>query len=526
VETHRSLRPVCTSMVALLAVVAGCAVRPHDTRLPVPPGGPAAPTSPAAQAAAGHVVVVAPGWLTPFLQDVRKEYQQGAPGVRVVVREAKPGETEGAPADVVVSPAGPELAAAGVDAAADKLVIGRIPLVLAVPRGNPLKLKSLEALAKSDKAHVAVPDPKRDGAGETCVAALQKAGRWETLEARVVSVPSSGAARQALEGGQVQAAVSYAPPVVFAGGKSKIGLGFFIPAEVAAPVDLVAVRRGTNAAAGPVIEYLRSARAQALLVKHGFVASGEAPAVGSGKSLLVLCGAGLQPAMDVIGAEYQKRTGVRVDFSYAGAQMLLGQLAFSRHGDLYMPGEGFWVMQAVKRGYVQEYKPVVYFTPVIMVPKGNPKGVRTVQDMARPGVRVALGHPEALAVGPLTKRILQRAGVWEKVQPNVVMEAGCIPELTNAVVMKGADAGIMWDASALQVKEHVDIVPIAPKLNEVAEVLLATLRFSTDPAEAKRFLDFVASDDAQAIFERMQFRTQRPAGIRLAPLEGPGGGSK
>ena len=81
-------------------------------------------------------------------------------------------------------------------------------------------------------------------------------------------------------------------------------------------------------------------------------------------------------------------------------------------------------------------KPVVYFTPVIMVPKGNPKNVRTVQDMARPGVRVALGHPEALAVGPLTKRILKRAGVWEKIRPNVVMEAGCIPELTNAVVVK------------------------------------------------------------------------------------------
>jgi len=178
-------------------------------------------------------------------------------------------------------------------------------------------------------------------------------------------------------------------------------------------------------------------------------------------------------------------------------------------------------MQAVKRGYVDEYKPVFYFTPVIMVPKGNPKNVRTVQDMARPGVRVALGHPEALAVGPLTKRILKRAGVWEKIRPNVVMEAGCIPELTNAVVVKGADAGIMWDASALQVKQWVDIVPIPAELNEVAEVLLATLKFSEDPEEARRFLDFVASDDAKAIFERMEFSTKRPSGIRLAPLEGP-----
>jgi molybdate transport system substrate-binding protein len=223
--------------------------------------------------------------------------------------------------------------------------------------------------------------------------------------------------------------------------------------------------------------------------------------------------------MDAIGKAYEEKTGVRIDFAYAGAQMLLGQLAASRSGDLYMPGEAFWVDQAVARGFVTESLTAAYFLPVLMVPKGNPGKIREVGDMAREGVRVAIGHPEALAVGPVTKRILGRVGIWEPVQKNVIMQAGCIPELANAVAMKAADTGILWDACVYQVQHHVDSLPIAPEHNEVAEVLIATLKFSEHPAEASAFAHYVASDAAKAIFAQYGVRTERPPGVRLAPRE-------
>lgn len=255
-------------------------------------------------------------------------------------------------------------------------------------------------------------------------------------------------------------------------------------------------------------------------------APGPAAATGAGAAgpvaLAVRCGAALQPAMDAIGKAYEEKTGVRIDFSYAGAQMLLGQLAASRSGDLYMPGEAFWVDQAVARGFVTESLTGAYFLPVLMVPKGNRANIREVKDMAREGVRVAMGHPEALAVGPVTKRILERVGIWEAVQKNVIMQAGCIPELANAVAMKAADTGILWDACVYQVQHHVDALPIAAEYNEVAEVLIATLRFSEHPVEASAFAHYVASDAAKAIFAEYGVSTQRPPGVRLAPREATG----
>lgn len=241
----------------------------------------------------------------------------------------------------------------------------------------------------------------------------------------------------------------------------------------------------------------------------------------TGISLLVPCGAGLQPAMDEIGAAWTRKSGVRVDFSYAGSGMLMAQLELSKAGDLYMPGEAFWVTLAERKGLVKETRPVVWFTPVLAVPKGNPAGVRGIADLAKPGMRVALGDPEALAIGPVSKRILDRAGIWEATRANVVMFAGCIPELANCLAMNGAEVALLWDAVAAQHGDKMDTVAVEPEFNEVAEVMVSTLTCSAHPAEAQAFLEFVVGDEAEAIFARTGFQTHAPEGIRIAPREGP-----
>jgi molybdate transport system substrate-binding protein len=240
-------------------------------------------------------------------------------------------------------------------------------------------------------------------------------------------------------------------------------------------------------------------------------------------SLDVPCGAGLQPAMDELGRVYFQRTGVRVDFAYAGAGMLLSTLMTTRRGDLYIPGEAFYVDQARKHGFIAEDKPMCYLTPVIGVRKDNPEHVTCLQDLARPGLRVALGDPKAIAIGPMTERILQRADIFEAVERNVIMKAACVPELANALATHSADAGVIWDVMAIQNAKHVDAVPIDPKYNEASEVLVSRLTCCKRPEEAEKLMAFLTSEEAAAIFHKHGYATVRPAGLRLAPREKAGG---
>ncbi len=518
---------VLAAAVLASAALVGCGVR---TGSPVTPAAKAKAS--AARAAGADMAVVAPQLFERALTDIHTEFQQGHPAVRLSLQTSIVDELISARAstplsgDVVVVMDGPELAAMrGRDPAlaGEPAHVANVAVIVAVPRGNPLKLKALKDLARPDVKHIAVADPDRDSSGQAFREALRQAGLWEKLQPKLRLAASPHVSCQAVEKGQAEAAVTYAPCVLFGHSQSTLGIGLFLPRDTVPLVKVMAVARGSGSEpARAYLDYLRQERAQALWAKYGFEPVAAKPAGESEVSLLVPCGAALQPAMDVIAETYYRRTGVRVDFAYAGAQMLLGQLAYSRRGDLYMPGEAFWVDQAAKRGLVKETRTVCWFLPVIMVPEGNPKNIRTVQDMAKPGVRVGIGHPTALAIGPVTRRIMQRAGVWEAVQKNVIMQAGCIPELANAVAMKAADAGILWDACAEMVEEHVDIVKIDPELNEVAEVTLATLTVSQHPEEARKFMEFVASEEAAAIFEERGFRTERPQGVRLAPRDAGG----
>ncbi len=506
--------------VAVLAVLvglllSGCAERPSDASN----GPPVASNATRADGAPASVLAPSP------IADALAE-AHSALGFATRVETYAPGclaeALEGASVEVVVAASGPELAAAGLPSSASD-PIGRLPVVLAVRRGNPLKLKSVQDLGREDVTSIAAASSDRDSAAALFAEAAAAAGVGDQCGAKLHPVESSDDGLASVAADEAQVAVAYLPQVMFGKRRNDCGIGAFLPKEGAYAADILVVPTEESHAgvAEAYLAALRSRAAQDALARFSVE-----PAVPRGtgdatSSLLIPCGAGLQPAMDAIGAAYLQRTGVRTDFSYAGSGMLMAQLDFTRQADLYMPGEAFWVTLAERKGLVSESLPVVYFTPVLAVPTGNPADVHTLEDLARPGVRVALGDPEALAIGPLTKRILERAGIWEAAQPNVVMYAGCLPELANCIAMRGADVGIVWDALALQHADKMEMLEIEPEVNEAAEVMLATLTCAADPDAAKAFLEFAASEEAIAIFEQNGFRTEPPVGIRLAPREGP-----
>jgi molybdate transport system substrate-binding protein len=322
-----------------------------------------------------------------------------------------------------------------------------------------------------------------------------------------------------VEDDNAELGITYAPCVLFGHSDMTLCIATHLPAASVGPVKFVAARYAgsDHPAAEAFAQYLLSSPAQSVFAKLGMEPVVDPAETAEVESLLVLAGAGLQPAMDSVADAYREKTGIRVDFSYAGSGMLLSQLHFSRRGDAYIPGESWWVDKAAGRDLIDKRAQVAYFVPVICVQKGNPKGIESISDLAGEGISVAIGDPEALAVGPVTQRIIERAGVKAGVMKNVALQAGCIPELANAVAMKTVDATIVWDATAKQVGDKTDIVPIASEYNEVAEVVFATLTTSRHPEAAADLMEYVASDDAADIIEEQGFTTTRPEGVRLSP---------
>lgn len=231
---------------------------------------------------------------------------------------------------------------------------------------------------------------------------------------------------------------------------------------------------------------------------------------GGDPGLFVYCGAGLRPAMEGLRTEFSQRTGTPVKVTYAGSGCLLSMLAFARTGDLYMPGERFYVDQAAKDGHLTSDVTAAYFVAVVMVQKGNPKGIHALADLARSDVRVGIGHPDTVACGLVAKKILEKAGLWDQVKANIDRQGACTAtamELSNALVLKALDAAINWDAMAFPVLDRTDLLVIPQEQNVEVPIPLATLAWSRDPKAATRFVEFARSEAGRQHFAKHGYHT-------------------
>jgi molybdate transport system substrate-binding protein len=237
--------------------------------------------------------------------------------------------------------------------------------------------------------------------------------------------------------------------------------------------------------------------------------------------LLFHAGAGQRSSLDEIAVVFSARNpGARIDFSYKGSGYFIADVAASKLGDLYLPGEEYYLLQAVERGFITDYSPstdiAAHFITVIITPRGNPQGIKTIQDFARPGLRVGLADPEAAAVGIWHEKIFKRAGIWDQVKKNATMFAKCIPELGNATQLGAIDATIVWATTAVLYLKDIEIVPIEPAYRGLIRLPVAVLAFSKQPDLARNLKSFILSGEGRSIFHSHAY------GLEVGPLDAEG----
>ena len=221
--------------------------------------------------------------------------------------------------------------------------------------------------------------------------------------------------------------------------------------------------------------------------------------------------ASLRPAVAEAVEAFTAETGIAVETDYAGSGTLISKIRASKQGDLYMPAADEYIERAEELGLIESHHNVCYFVPVILVQKGNPKGIRTLADLARPGLRLALGNPEVCAIGRAAEKLFEKNGV--AVDPrgkDLAYSSATVNELGVQIKAQHVDATIVWDTIGAYYPDSADVVAIPPEQNLVSAVSIALLRSSKHPEAAARFVDFLTSDEGKAILRKHHYTTELP----------------
>ncbi|MBI4284779.1 MAG: molybdate ABC transporter substrate-binding protein [Chloroflexi bacterium] len=238
------------------------------------------------------------------------------------------------------------------------------------------------------------------------------------------------------------------------------------------------------------------------------------------RSITVFAGSVLQPAMTELGRNFEERTGIKVYFSFGGSGTMLAQMKLAQSGDIYMPASPDYVTLARQEGVIRNdvERRIAYLVPAILVPRGNPKNIRTLADLARPGIRLGVANPQAVSVGAYAMEILDYNKLLETVSPNIVTYAESYAKAVSLLALKSLDATIGWDVFARWQPDSFEVVYLRPEqVPRIAYAAGAVATFTKDKASADRFLDFVVSPSGQDILRKWGFITEESEARKLAP---------
>jgi len=243
-------------------------------------------------------------------------------------------------------------------------------------------------------------------------------------------------------------------------------------------------------------------------------------------SLLVFCGAANKPPMEKIARAFEQECGVPVRLIIHGSGTLLSQMKLSRKGDIYLPGSPDYIIIGERKNLLvpASDRIVVYLVPSIIVPRGNPGGIRTLEDLARPGTRVGIGNPETVCLGLYAVELLDKNGLLEKILPNVVTFAESCEKTADLAALKQVDAVIGWSVFQDWNPERIERVLIPPeRIPRISYVPVSLPVFARDPALSRRFIDYVLSQPGLDAFRNYGYITAREEALRFAPQAGIGG---
>jgi molybdate transport system substrate-binding protein len=216
----------------------------------------------------------------------------------------------------------------------------------------------------------------------------------------------------------------------------------------------------------------------------------------------MFAGAGLKGPVDEIVEIYNKKTGNTINVIYGGSGTLLAQIKNTKKGDIFMPGGIDHYKIAEEEGFIEKGIEFVYHEPVIVVKKGNPKNIKGLLDLKVPGLKLALGDETSLAVGPITKKMLEKAGIYTEVTKNVVVREGTVSKLVLDVDTTDIDASIVWKTAESQFGKNVEAIPIEKDYLLVEKVPIGILRFTENRGKAEQFMNFILSDEGMKIFKK------------------------
>ncbi len=218
------------------------------------------------------------------------------------------------------------------------------------------------------------------------------------------------------------------------------------------------------------------------------------------RELHVLCGSSMRTPFEEIAKVFEEERRAKVVPDFGGSETLLPKILTGTQADIFICHDPF--EQKVKdAGKYSSSVAVGYLRPVLLVKKGNPKGIKSVEDLAAKDVQIGIGDPRYSTCGEMFVKMLEGKGLKDRVMAHVKLQARTHQEIASGLIVGPLDVAVAWNFVAVLDQEKTEVVKTDEKYEEI-RVTIVGLKDAAHPIMRDAFIETCGTKQAKAVFAK------------------------
>jgi molybdate transport system substrate-binding protein len=227
-------------------------------------------------------------------------------------------------------------------------------------------------------------------------------------------------------------------------------------------------------------------------------------------TLTISAASDLTGAFTEIGKLYERKTGNHVIFNFGATGQLAQQIEQGAPVDLFAAANVSYVEELAGKGLILPDTQQKYALGhiVLWTRTDSTLKLERLEDLARPEVsRIAIANPDRAPYGMAAKQALQAAGLWDALQPKLVIGEN-VRQAMQYAETGNVDAAIVAlslsvPAAAGDKPGHYVLIP--QELYKPLDQGLAVIKGTQHEGAARDFAAFVGAPEGQKVLEKYGF---------------------
>ena len=201
------------------------------------------------------------------------------------------------------------------------------------------------------------------------------------------------------------------------------------------------------------------------------------------------------------------KSGINVEFNFAASSTLARQIEEGAPADIFFSADEAQMNRLAGNGLIDSAtrRSRLGNSLVVVIPSDSAWHIKSANDLTNAALKqIALADPKAVPAGVYARLWLEKLRLWPVIEPKVVPTENVRAALA-AVASGNVDAGIVYKTDAAISKRAKIAYEVPPAEGPDISYPMALVKDSKQPEAAKKFLDYLSSEEAGQVFTRYGF---------------------